>query len=555
MPAKLTYDEIKRAVRKKGFSLLSTPEECLESTATLRVAFYCKRHGRQLAPFGRFRYGYYGCNVCAEEERKKNLGLSRRKKYNRKEKILGLLRDKNLVLVSQLDDYPGSGTIFTIKCQKHNYEFDTCYYRLQALKVGCLYCLGAKPQITVKTFLEEIKKLGYTCYTKLPDKINLNTAVKLSCGEHPKYDTWIRNILSGHRCPYCKGVKLVPLTVSAFLKHMGFELLSEYKDVDSKLKLRCEKGHIWFSSLRSLKHDSGWCTLCKVPFKSAIEFKIIRLIKKWMPNSEVYHNDRKILKNGKELDIVIENKKIAIEPGGLHFHNELYKPNDYHYKKYLRAKKKGYRLLTIWDYEWKQHKIAVIGRIKAILGCNKIQVGARKTQLKIASANDPITRKFLNTYHVQGTANFKYCYQLWYENKLVSVMTFNPHHRQNCKELVLNRYCVKKDFTIHGGAKKLFKTARESLKTSIVSYSDNRWSDGNIYELLGFKHVIYLKPDYFYTNKSGSIVRSKQSLKKTSEEKLLNKTEHELRLAQGLFRVYDCGKQKWIFNYKKEGDI
>jgi len=37
-------------------------------------------------------------------------------------------------------------------------------------------------------------------------------------------------------------------------------------------------------------------------------------------------------------------------------------------------------------------------------------------------------------------------------------------------------------------------------------------------------------------------------MKKTEEERILGKSEHELRLSQGYLRVYDCGKQRWRLN-------
>jgi len=45
----------------------------------------------------------------------------------------------------------------------------------------------------------------------------------------------------------------------------------------------------------------------------------------------------------------------------------------------------------------------------------------------------------------------------------------------------------------------------------------------------------------------------KQSLKKTPEEKVSNKTERELRLDQGYLRVYDCGKIRWVLRATSRG--
>lgn len=274
---------------------------------------------------------------------------------------------------------------------------------------------------------------------------------------------------------------------------------------------------------------------------SKAEQRVAQLIKKWVGEDKVVQNIRSIIAPY-ELDIVIPEKKIAIEYNGLYWHSEAWINKNYHRKKLLRCKKAEYTLITIFEHEWKLRKLAVISRLKAILGVSKIRIGARKTELKVVDKNSKETKNFLNKYHVQGATNFKRAYQLWYDNTLVAVMTFNRHHRQNCTDIVLNRFCVRKDYSISGGASKLLKEARKEFP-SIVSYSDNRWSDGNLYKNLGFSLVTSSKPDYFYISNKG--VFSKQSLRKTKEEQKINKTEHKLRLSQGYLRVYDCGKKKW----------
>jgi hypothetical protein len=90
----------------------------------------------------------------------------------------------------------------------------------------------------------------------------------------------------------------------------------------------------------------------------------------------------------------------------------------------------------------------------------------------------------------------------------------------------------------------LFKNA--DIKETVISYSDNRWSEGDIYPRLNFKLDRSLKPDYFYISNKG--VFSKQSLKKNEEERESKKSEHEIRLEQGYLRVYDCGKKRWRFD-------
>lgn len=66
---------------------------------------------------------------------------------------------------------------------------------------------------------------------------------------------------------------------------------------------------------------------------------------------DVVLNDRTIL-SGKELDIYIPEKKIAIEVNGCYWHSVNKKDKTYHMSKFLKCMEKGIRLITLWD-DWK----------------------------------------------------------------------------------------------------------------------------------------------------------------------------------------------------------
>jgi very-short-patch-repair endonuclease len=254
--------------------------------------------------------------------------------------------------------------------------------------------------------------------------------------------------------------------------------------------------------------------------------------------SDVSYNDRNIIAPY-ELDIVIPQKNIAIEYNGLYYHSEAHKDKNYHAMKLARCNAVGYRLVTIFEHEWLERKNAVKSRLRAILGCNSNIIGARKTEVSVATVDEVLP--FLNEFHIQGGVRFEKAFKLTYKGIIVAVMTLARHHRQTSKELILNRFCVRDNYTVIGGIAKLLKSA--DIKEPLVSYSDDRWSEGDIYQRLNFKLEAQIQPDYFYFNKSG--IFSKQSKKKTKEEAALGISEHELRLSQGYLRVYDCGKKRW----------
>lgn len=82
-------------------------------------------------------------------------------------------------------------------------------------------------------------------------------------------------------------------------------------------------------------------------------------------------NDRNII-NPKELDIVLEDFKIAVECNGDYWHSdEVIKFNygidayTHHKNKYNLTKEKGYELLYIWEKDWLNNREEIIAKLKA----------------------------------------------------------------------------------------------------------------------------------------------------------------------------------------------
>ena len=53
-----------------------------------------------------------------------------------------------------------------------------------------------------------------------------------------------------------------------------------------------------------------------------------------------------------------------------------------------------------------------------------------------------------------------------------------------------------------GGFSKLLKAFIEVYKSSIISYADRRYSNGNVYSKNGFQLVRVNKPSYYYVDKN-----------------------------------------------------
>ena len=109
---------------------------------------------------------------------------------------------------------------------------------------------------------------------------------------------------------------------------------------------------------------------------------------------------------------------------------------------------------------------------------------------------------------MQGAVNAKVNLGLFYEDELVSLMTFGKCRFDKKHEWEMLRFCNKLGYHIVGGAGKLLKHFERNLKPkSLVSYADRRWSQGKLYKALGFKLDHISAPNYWYWNKKSSILQ------------------------------------------------
>jgi hypothetical protein len=84
---------------------------------------------------------------------------------------------------------------------------------------------------------------------------------------------------------------------------------------------------------------------------------------------------------------------------------------------------------------------------------------------------------------------------------------------------------------------------------NIISYSKNDYSDGGLYNKLGFKLEGLTKPNHYW------VVNSiRENRFKYRKDKLVsmgydkNKTAVQIMHKLGYYRVFDSGNKKWIFN-------
>lgn len=97
------------------------------------------------------------------------------------------------------------------------------------------------------------------------------------------------------------------------------------------------------------------CLICYPKYKgfSNKEIELFNFCKKY--NDNIIKSDRCII-YPYELDIVIPDKKLAIEFNGNFYHDITHINDNYHLNKIIKCNKKGYRLIHIWEDEWDNNK-------------------------------------------------------------------------------------------------------------------------------------------------------------------------------------------------------
>ena len=274
--------------------------------------------------------------------------------------------------------------------------------------------------------------------------------------------------------------------------------------------------------------------------KSSFEYELQQLF----PNMK--HSKKDII-SPYEIDLYDEKKKIGIEFNGNYWHGEKNKKRLFHQQKSLLAESKGIFLYHIFEYEWKEKKQQILNQLNNLLGINIDKIYARKCVIK--EVDNEYKKIFLEENHLQGNDSSSVKLGLYYNNELVSLMTFCKPRFNKKYEWELSRFCSKAGCNVVGGASKLFKYFVEKYNPkNIISYSNIAHTRGKIYETLGFKFDSISKPNYVWSNGHNYLSRYDCQKHKLLEQGFEGNSETKIMYSKGYYRIYDCGNKVWIWN-------
>ena len=266
-----------------------------------------------------------------------------------------------------------------------------------------------------------------------------------------------------------------------------------------------------------------------------------------------------------ELEFIVENSGYDLRVGNILLeidpwftHNSTIGPSfgegkakpklmEYHLSKTQLAHKNGFKCIHIFDWD-DYNKVAKLLQERKV-------IYARNCEVKETSSK--ITSTFLNSYHLQGdTRQVIFSCGLFYEGKLVQVMTFGkPRYNKNY-EYELLRLCTLPELSIIGGASKLLNYFEKQVTPkSIISYCDLSKFNGEVYEKLGFTLQGQTVPSKHWYNPKTRRHITDNLLRQRGFDQLHNTnygkgtSNEQLMLEFGYVEVYDCGQLVFVKLY------
>ena len=358
---------------------------------------------------------------------------------------------------------------------------------------------------------------------------------------------------------------------SGYLTHLDdiscgkLSCLGTFEDIlnNTPLKFKCNVcENIWSESFST----SPSCGICRDKFENARsveESSLMKWIKETIPHN--FTPNKRFNINGKvyEADICFDDLKLIIELNGLYWHSEKAgKDKNYHINKLNSLESIGYNVIQIFEDEWLFKTNLVKSKLLHRLKCNTIipKIYARNCIIKKITNKE--CKDFINNTHIQGHVNSTFCYGAYYNNELISIMTFSlPRINMGNKdrkdgEYELVRFSTSNNYRIIGIASKLLNHFIKEVKPiKIISYADKRWTsrDNNLYKTIGFKLIGETQPNYWYVKKYKREYRfnyTKQKLIEMGYDS--SKTEWEIMEEIGYNRIWDCGHFKYEMMFENK---
>ncbi len=257
-------------------------------------------------------------------------------------------------------------------------------------------------------------------------------------------------------------------------------------------------------------------------------------------------------KNKYEIDIYLPDINLGFEYNGLWFHSTNFKGKYYHQEKTLYFKERGINILNIWEDDWVYKREIIESMIRYKINNTFYKIGARKCDIREINDTKKI-KDFLDKNHLQGYCPSSINVGLFFNDDLFSLITISKS-RNKKNEMELLRFCNKINSSVVGGFTRLLKFCFEKYQLdNLITYADLSHSDGSLYLKSEFIFKGKTEPGYYWCKNGIKYNRfrfRKSNLIKDGYDS--NKTENNIMIERGFYKLYNCGNYKFEFKLKKD---
>lgn len=506
--------------------------------ATVPITVVCSQHGSfKQHPTSHLR-GNVGCRKCSAWKASPSEFLVKASK------IWEQRWDYSEV------EYTNATTKVKIICREHGPFYQTPKKHLVG-NVGCSKCNGQR--MTTQEFIEKARgvwgdRWGYLEmeYTRSQEE------VQIECPQHGPFYQRPNNHLSGSvGCRSCNiGKSGTPLSTDEFINRSREVWGSrwnysstKYQGTKNSLTLTCPDHGDFIQPPDSHFLGRVGCRRCRPVGISSSEAALAEFVTSLGVDVE-RHVRALVPGRNLEVDMYVDSCRTALEFNGLYWHSEQFRTPNYHRDKTNLLKDQGIRLIHVWEDDWDLKRSIMEEHIRQVLGVSKLaKVSARAT--RVVHISKIQAREFMTEFHIQGFSPSSVYLGLQHGSDLVAVGSF----KRSGSDYVLTRYATSAN--VRGGHSKIVAHFESEFSyDQLVTFADLAFSYGNLYRHTGWVEDSILPPDYSYIVKGKRAHKFGYRLQKFKTSSNLQfvpgATERELAQLNGLFRVYDAGKIRFI---------
>jgi hypothetical protein len=267
-------------------------------------------------------------------------------------------------------------------------------------------------------------------------------------------------------------------------------------------------------------------------------YEILTYIESLVSTEEVVFNWRSPIIKGREIDVYLPGRSFGVEYHGLYWHSDVFGNGTRDFDKFVLARKAGIRLLQVYGDEWESRKEVIKSQIRGILTPTKGKRIIPTFTLEFSTSKE--VRQFLDKFHYLGAASGCITVVAKYNNLIVGAWVFM---KRESGTVLWHRACWDHNYRAWNPHEKALKLAIPELKklgfTRILTFADNRFHTGELYEKLGFTFEEEIRPNYYYTD--GQHTRkSKYTFRVTAG---VNEVEEAKK--KGWNMIFDSGKRRY----------